>query len=84
MHIGRVVLDGIEVAAAERPRLKAAIESELARIIAERGLAGGLGQGVALPSLHTPQITVGQTAKPAQLGTAIAGAVGGSVGGPCK
>jgi hypothetical protein len=78
MHIGRVVLDGIDVAAAERPRLKAAIETELARIIAERGIAGELRQGIAVPALRTPQIAA---AKPAQLGTAIAGAVGATVGG---
>lgn len=81
MNIGRVVLDGIDVSAADRPRLKAAIEAELTRIIAERGIAGELRQGIALPSLRTPQIAVAPATKPAQLGAAIAGAVGEGVGG---
>lgn len=81
MNIGRLVLDGIDVAAAEHPRLKAAIESELAAIIAERGIAGDLRQGIAVPSLRAPHIEVGHAAKPAQVGSAIAGAVGATVGG---
>lgn len=79
LHIDRLVLDGIDVGTADRPQLQAAIERELARLIGERGLA--FRNGVALPSIRTPQIAFAPDAKPAQLGTSIAGAVFGGVGG---
>ncbi|HEX2832557.1 MAG TPA: hypothetical protein VHW00_06060 [Thermoanaerobaculia bacterium] len=79
LHIDRLVLDGIDLSSADRPRLQLAIEQELARLIGARGLA--FRDAVALPSIRTPQITVAPDAKPSQLGTSIAGAVFGGVGG---
>ena len=81
LHIGRVVLDGIDVAAGDRRRLKAAIESELARLVAERGLSAELARGGNVPSVGAPQIGLPANPRPTQLGTAIAGAVFGGVGG---
>jgi len=81
LHIDRVVLDGIDVAAADRPHLRAAMETELARLIGERGLAPELAGGIAVPSVRAPRIELGAGARPAQIGTAIAGAVAGGVGG---
>jgi hypothetical protein len=81
LHIGRVVLDGIDVAAGDRPRLKAAIESELARLVAERGLSAELARGGAFPSLRTAGMTVTPNATPSHLGVALAGAVADGVGG---
>ncbi len=79
VHIDRLVLDGVHVGAADRPHLQAAIEAELARLIASGGLSPELAQGVALPSVRAPQIALARDAK--QLGTSIAGAVYGGVGG---
>jgi hypothetical protein len=81
LHIDRVVLEGIDVAAADRGQLHAALQSELTRLIGERGLAPELAGGIAVPSVRAPQIELGATSKPAQIGTAIAGAVAGGVGG---
>lgn len=81
LHIDRLVLDGIALGAADRPRLQAAIEQELARLIGTGGLSPEIAGGGALPSLRAPQITLASDAKPLQLGTAIAGAVYGGVGG---
>jgi hypothetical protein len=85
LHIDRLVLDGIDLAgidiAADRPRLKAAIEQELARLIGAGGISPELAGGVALPSVRAQQIALAPDAKPAQLGAAIAGAVYGGVGG---
>ena len=81
LHIDRLVLDGIDVGPADRPRLQAAVEQELARLIAAGGISPELAGGVALPSVRAPQITLAPDAKSAQLGTAIAGAVYGGVGG---
>lgn len=79
VHIDRLVLDGVHVRAADRPHLQAAIETELARLIAGGGLSPELAQGVAVPSVRAPQIALASDAK--RLGTSIAGAVYGGVGG---
>lgn len=81
LHIDRVVLDGIDVAAAARPHLRVAIESELARLVGERGIAPELARGIAVPSVRAPQIDLAPGARPAQLGSAIAGSVFSGVGG---
>ena len=82
LHIDRLVLDGIEIGPADRPRLQAAIEQELARLIGAGGISPELAGGVALPSVSAPQIALAPDAKPAQLGASIAGAVYGGVGLP--
>jgi hypothetical protein len=81
LHIDRLVLDGLDVGEADRPRLQAAIEQELSRLIGAGGISPELAGGVALPSVRAPQIALAPDAKPAQLGAAIAGAVYGGVGG---
>jgi len=81
LHIDRLVLDGVSLSAGGRPRLQAAIESELARLITAGGLSPELARGIAVPSIRAPQMTYASDAKPAQLGSAIAGAVYGGVGG---
>lgn len=80
LHIERVVIDGIDVRSADRPALRAAIESELARLIGNGGIAPDLAGGIAVPRVQAPGIDVAPDAKPAQLGNAIAGAVYGGVG----
>lgn len=81
LHIDRLVLDGVSVSAAGRPHLQAAIEAELTRLIAAGGISPALARGIAVPSVPAPQMTLAPDTKPAQLGTAIAGAVYGGVGG---
>jgi hypothetical protein len=117
LHIDRVVLDGIEVAAGDRPRLQAALETELTRLVAEAygtpasspaeqgasrsRLSSGAEEtaagrrplsrrdagvplfatGAALPSVRAPQISIAPGSNAKQIGTAIAGAVFGGVGG---
>ena len=81
LHIDRLVLDGVAVRAGDRARLQAAVEAELTRLVQAGGIAPELAHGGALPSVAAPQITLAQKATPAQIGTSIAGAVYGSVGG---
>jgi hypothetical protein len=81
LHIDRLVLEGVNVSAAGRPHLQAAIEAELTRLIAAGGISPELARGIAVPSIPAPQMTVAPDAKPAQMGVAIAGAVYGSMGG---
>lgn len=80
LHIDRLVLDGVSVSAGGRPRLQAAIEAELTRLIASGGISPELARGIAVPSIRAPQMPLASDAKPAQLGSAIAGAVYGGVG----
>ena len=54
VHIERLVLDGLPVTHAQGPQVRAAVEAELARWLAERGLAPGLAQGGAAPSVLRP------------------------------
>jgi hypothetical protein len=79
LHIDRVVLDGLDVAHGSRGLLGAAVEQELARLVLAGGLSPALAAGMAVPALRAPQI--GANGTPAQLGTAIAGAVYGGLGG---
>jgi hypothetical protein len=81
LHIDRLVLDGVAVRAGDRARLQAAVEAELTRLVQGGGIAPELARGGGLPSLAAPQITVAPRATAAQLGTSIAGAVYGSIGG---
>jgi len=79
LHIDRLVLDGMLLSAADRPHLQAAIESELARLIAARGLSPELARGISVPVLRAPHV-ITRPEKAAQFGASIAGAVYGAVG----
>jgi hypothetical protein len=81
VHIDRVVLDGISVSAAGRPHLRAAIESELARLIAAGGISPELAGGIAVPSVRAPEMSFAGNAEPAQIGRRIAHSVYAGVGG---
>ena len=74
--IDRLVLDGLDVAAADRPHLRAAVEAELARLIASGGI--DVSSGGAVPSVPAPPI--GVSSSPKNLGRAIAGSVYGGIG----
>jgi len=79
LHIDRLVLEGLDVPSASRAALGAALEQELARLIAAGGLAPWLAGGTAVPSMDAPPIDA--PGSPHQLGTAIAGALYAGMGG---
>jgi len=62
VRIGRLVLEGIALAPEQRPRVQAALEAELARLLAEGGLAPALLAGGALPRLPADSFTLSATA----------------------
>jgi hypothetical protein len=76
--IDRLVFDGIDVRFGSRDRLRAALEQELAHLVAAGELAPALAGGIAVPSLAAPAIEA--SGSPMRLGHAIAGAVYHSVG----
>lgn len=79
LHIERLVLDGVD--GDGRPQLlQAAIEAELARLLAEGGLAAELGAGGAMPRIAVPAIELAQGEAAGALGVRIAGAVYGGIG----
>lgn len=79
LHIERLVLDGVALAPHERPHLQAAVEAELARLLAEGGVAGDLRQGGALASVRAGEFQLAQENHPDHLGRQIAQAVYGGI-----
>ncbi len=73
LHIERLVLDGLPVNHAKGAIIGAAVEAELTRLLAERGLTHLSAGTVALLSATSIQVT--RDTKPAQLGHEIAGAL---------
>jgi hypothetical protein len=78
LHVERLVLDGLSVSSAQGHVLVAAMEAELARLLAEQGLTH-LSAG-AVPHLSAGSIQLTRDTKPAQLGNQIAGALIESIG----
>jgi hypothetical protein len=68
-HIERLVLDGLPVSDPDSSIVRAAIETELARVVAEQGLSG-LSSG-AVPCLSGSPIELAHDAKPEPVGHQI-------------
>jgi hypothetical protein len=73
LHIERLILDGLPMSRNHGSLVQAAVETELARLLAERGMSHS--SGVAVPYLSANSIAVTRENKPAQLGHQIAQAV---------
>ena len=79
VHIERLILDGLPMAHAGRPLLQAAVQAELARLLAEGGISPALQGGGARPWLPAGRIERAD-ASPAGLGGQIAQAVYEGIG----
>jgi hypothetical protein len=88
IHIDQLVLEGVEVR--DRSRLRAAVEAELTRLLAEGGLPPGLAQGAApaasrldsshfIPGLEGGAINLPPGLPDGAAGRRIAGAVYGGL-----
>jgi hypothetical protein len=86
LDIQRLVLEGFEFTAHERDHLRAAAETELARLIAECGVSSDLSRGIAVPALRGTDLALTRDATPSDVGVAIARSVAGGVanGGTTK
>lgn len=80
VRIERLVLDGVALPPAQRPALRAAVEAELARLLAAGGLSPALRAGGTVPRAPGGAIELVRDAHPAQLGRQIARAVYGGLG----
>ncbi len=79
LDIGRLVLEGIDLGAHDREHLQSAAETELARILTERGLSSDLAGGMAMPALRGSDMSIAGDATPSDIGVAIARSVAGGV-----
>jgi hypothetical protein len=80
LHIERLILDGVALSAAERPRFQASVEIELGRLLAERGIAGGLENGLALDKVRGGAVQLTRDGGGTGLGKQVAQAVYGGIG----
>lgn len=71
VNIERLILDGIDIPAGQRPRLQAALEAELARLLSAGGLNPALTSAGSVPSLRVQTLNYSGN-NPAQLGKQIA------------
>ena len=75
VRIERLVLEGLPLTRAQGEQVGAALEAELARLLAEGRLDPALLASVALPSLPAGSLRLGGDASPARLGRQIARAI---------
>jgi hypothetical protein len=79
LHIERLVLDGLPVTAAQGPRVKAAAEAELTRLLVEGGLSREL-RGGAIPQVRAGNLQLSPECDAVHLGKQIAQSVYGGIG----
>jgi hypothetical protein len=86
VHIERLILDGLPLGPGGGVRVQAAVEAELARLLAQGGGAeGGVAEawptGGAVPGVPATAIQLEAGARPAEIGGQIARSVYGGIGG---
>ena len=79
LHIERLILDGISVKPHQQPMVKATLEAELGRLLAQNGIASGLQRGGAFNATQTTSIDIGEKNEPSHLGRQIARSVYGGI-----
>ena len=82
LSIEQLILHGIDLPRGQRPLLQAALEAELARLLADGNLAARLAGGGDQPILSGGEITLpagGAAPDPAHLGGQIAQAIYGGM-----
>lgn len=80
LHLERLILDGLDLPQRQRPQLQAAVEAELARLLAANGLPPAWRSGGAVPSVPGGTIQLTANRHPTHLGRQIAQAVYGGFG----
>jgi sugar (pentulose or hexulose) kinase len=80
LRIERLVLNGIEVAPARRPALRAAVEAELTRLLAGGGIAPELLTRGTTARVSGGPVELGGQPEPGLLGSRIAHAVHRGIG----
>jgi hypothetical protein len=82
LHIERLILDGLPIASSQGPKVRAAVEKELTRLLAAHGLSHELRGGAAVPRVRAGAVQFGKESQPASVGQSIAQAVHEGIGNP--
>jgi hypothetical protein len=80
VRIDRLILEGLPVSRLQGPALQAAVEAELARMIAAGGISPGLTAAGAVSSVSANSIQFASGTKPDSIGRQIARSVYGGIG----
>lgn len=80
IHIERLILDGVSITSSQQPLLQAAVEIELAHLLATQGLAPHLQAGGAVSYVPSGTIQLTNHSNPTQMGQQIAQAVYRGIG----
>ncbi len=82
INLEQIILDGIDIAPSQRPRLQVAIEAELSRLLQEKGIPRQLHQEKAIACLPA-SVKVTKGDKPEQMGREIAQSIYKYLLSPC-
>jgi hypothetical protein len=83
LSIERIILDGITLNPHERDQFQVALQTELTRLVTERGLSPELRAGKTLASLPAPPIqldTTSTSSQPVTLGHQVARSIYEGIG----
>jgi len=80
IHIERLILDELRMERSQGPKVQAAVEQELARLLAARGLSDELRVDGDLPRVRADVFPLARESRPARLGRQIARSVYGEIG----
>jgi hypothetical protein len=80
VSIERIVLDGLIVQGRDGDKVRAAVQSELTRLLREGGIAPSLTPAGATARLDAPSIQIPAGVQPVALGHKIAHAIYGGIG----
>ena len=80
VHIERLILDGLNVSAGDGPRVQAAVEAELARMVSTGGLAPELLAGASLTALPAVSVSLAREQNATVLGEQVAHSVYQGIG----
>ena len=80
LHIDRLILDGLPLERRHGPLVQAAVEKELARLLAAHGLGWEWQSGGAVARVSAPGFRLANENSPSRLGQQIAGSIYGRIG----
>jgi hypothetical protein len=80
LHIERLILEDMPLTGAQGSHVKAAVETELTRLLTTDGLSHELQTGGAVPRLPTRSMRLTHNLTPARVGKQIAQSVYGGIG----
>jgi hypothetical protein len=81
LHIERLILDGLPVSSLQGPAVRAALERELGRALAQSALPAQWSAGGAVPRLPAQQFNLAPGARPDAIGRHIARSLHRGIGG---